>query len=254
MIKALFRRITTGVLCLGLACLIAGCATVYNPVTGVMERTAYSTDDEIRLGETLDRQLKEDYKFSEDREVNRRVQEIGNRVAAQSGRDDLAYRFQTMETEEINAFAAPGGFVYVTTGLLEVVHNDDELAAVLGHEVGHIAARHAIKHAQSRMLFSIPASVIFSTSGEAAIERAVSAAFQLAQLSYSRKDELEADQLGMLYSRRAGYDPAGMVAFLQTLQRLEKEKPRLIIVPLSTHPPTSLRIEHAQGYLKSLPY
>jgi len=177
------------------------------------------------------------------------VKRVGQKVAKQSGRKDLEFYFEVLDAKEVNAFAGPGGYVYVTTGLMNLVSSEDELACVLGHEVAHIAARHAIKQLQARILYSIPASIIFSETRYAKIERLVSTAFNLTQLSYSRKDELQADILGMEYARRAGYDPYGMVSFLKRLSEIEKKEPRLIIVPLSTHPETSVRIENAIAHL-----
>ncbi|MCX5642680.1 MAG: M48 family metalloprotease [Candidatus Omnitrophica bacterium] len=198
-----------------------GCATVYNPVTGRQEKSLYSTQDEVVVGESVDRQVRKEFKPSSDADAIKRV----------------------------NAFAGPGGYIYVTTGLLKLVSSDDELACVLGHEIGHVAARHAIKQLQSRVLYSVPASLIFYESRYSEIEQAVSIAFNLTQLSYSRKDELQADTLGMSYAQRAGYNPAGMVSFLRKLGEIEQKEPRLIIVPLSTHPVTSIRLENAIAWI-----
>jgi len=209
----------------------------------------YSTQDEIAAGESVDRQIGKEFKPSSDAETIKRVEKIGRQIAVQSGRGDITFHFEVLESKDVNAFAAPGGYVYVTTGLLKLVSSDDELACVLGHEIGHVAARHAIKQMQSQVLYSIPASIIFSESRYGEIEQAVSIAFNLTQLSYSRKDELQADTLGMSYVRKAGYDPSGMVSFLRKLGEIEQKEPRLIIVPLSTHPVTSVRIENALDWL-----
>lgn len=226
-----------------------GCATVYNPVTGRQEKSLYSTQDEVAVGESVDRQIRKEFKPSTNSEVVKWVEKTGKKVADQSGRGDITFHFEVMESEDVNAFAGPGGYVYVTTGLLKLVSSEDELACVLGHEIGHVAARHAIKQLQSQVLYSVPASVIFSESRYAEIEKAVNIAFNLTQLSYSRKDELQADTLGMSYAQNAGYDPAGMVSFLRKLGEIEQKKPRLIIVPLSTHPVTSIRIENAVAWI-----
>ena len=226
-----------------------GCATVYNPVTGRQEKSLYSTQDEVVVGESVDRQVRKEFKPSSDADAIKRIMKVGQKVAEQSGRGDVTFRFEVMEDKAVNAFAGPGGYIYVTTGLLKLVSSDDELACVLGHEIGHVAARHAIKQLQSRVLYSVPASLIFSESRYGEIEQAVSIAFSLTQLSYSRKDELQADTLGMSYARRAGYNPAGMVSFLRKLGEIEQKEPRLIIVPLSTHPVTSIRLENAIAWI-----
>ena len=227
-----------------------GCATVYNPVTGRQERSLYSTEEEVVVGESVDRQIRKEMTPSSNAELIKRVEKIGQKVAGNSGRGDITFHFAVMEDKSVNAFAGPGGYIYVTTGLLGLVSSDDELACVLGHEIGHVAARHAIKQMQSQVLYSVPASIIFSESRYAQIEQAVNIAFNLTQLSYSRKDELQADTLGMSYAHQAGYNPSGMVSFLKKLGEIEEKNPRLIIVPLSTHPVTSVRIENALAWIE----
>ena len=243
------RNIFLGVFLLLAGISFWGCATVYNPVTGHQETSLYSTRDEIAVGESVDRQIRKEFKPSRNAEAIEWIKKVGQKVADQSGRGDVTFHFEVMEDKAVNAFAGPGGYVYVTTGLLKLVSSEDELACVLGHEIGHVAARHAIKQLQSRVLYSIPASIIFSESRYGEIEQAVNIAFNLTQLSYSRKDELQADTLGMSYARKAGYDPSGMVSFLRKLGEIEQKEPRLIIVPLSTHPVTSIRIENALAWI-----
>lgn len=228
--------------------LVAGCATVYNPVTGRRERTLYSSAQEIELGRSVDARIREEYDVSGDEQVNEPVRRVGERIAAHSGRDDVPFSFTVLDSDQINAFAAPGGFIYVTTGLLDRVENEDELACVLGHEVAHVAARHSIKHFEHRQALAVPAVFISAATGGRA-DWAVDLAATLGMLSYSRRDELEADELGMLYARRAGYDPAAMVSFLGKLGEVEQKTPRLVIAPLSTHPPTPVRIENARRWL-----
>lgn len=228
--------------------LLAGCATVYNPVTGRDERTMYSVEREVAVGRQIDAQIRKEYEISEDRDLAGRVEALGREIARRTGRDELEFQFAVLETEQVNAFAVPGGFIYVTTGLMEMVENDDELACILGHEAGHIAARHGIKRSESGTLLTIPVVAISILAGGRAGQVA-DLAVTLGQLSYSRKDEFEADELGMLYASRAGYDPAGMVSFLGKLRELEEEKGHVIIAPLSTHPPTDQRIENARSWI-----
>jgi len=243
------RNIFLGFFLLFAGISFGGCATVYNPVTGRQEKSLYSTQEEITVGQSVDRQIRKEFKPGSDAEAKEWVEKIGRKVAGKSGRGDITYYFEVLEDKSVNAFAGPGGYIYVTTGLLKLVSSDNELACVLGHEVGHVAARHAIKQMQSQVLYSVPASIIFSESRYAQIEQAVNVAFNLTQLSYSRKDELQADTLGMSYAQQAGYDPAGMVSFLRKLSDIEKKEPRLIIAPLSTHPVTSVRIENALAWI-----
>ena len=231
--------------------LIAGCATVYNPATKKKEVILIDEKSQIAIGEGMAKRLEKKYPLDEDVKTSQYVDRIGQRVAQTGDRPNLEYHFKVLDIKQVNAFALPGGFVYVTKGLLDRA-NEDELAAVLGHEIGHIAARHGTKKLQSQLGYNLLSALIFRESRYKDMERSLDTAANLISLGYSRDDELLADRLGTLYSYRAGYNLRGMLSFLEKLKKMEKQQPSLLTVLLSTHPPTSERIKAVEEEVNKL--
>lgn len=232
---------------------IAGCATVYNPATGRKEVIFIDKQSQIAIGTEMAKRLEKEYPLYENARATEYVNRIGQKVARAGDRPNLEYHFKILNIKAVNAFALPGGFVYVTKGLLDIA-NKDELAAVLGHEIGHIAARHGTKKLQTQLGYNLLSALIFRGNNYKDIEiaRASNTAFNLISLGYSREDEFQADQLGTLYSYRAGYGLRGMLSFLKKLKKMEKQKPSLLKALLSTHPPTSERIKAVEKEIKKL--
>ncbi len=235
------------------AALGAGCTTIYNPATGRQE-TVIGTPVEIALGNLAKAQMG---LFSlqmgrVDPAQMGRVQRIGARVARASDRQDVPYQFGVIQDKTLNAFTLPGGTIYVNSGLAAKA-TDDELAAVLGHEVGHVAARHAAKHLQADLGFAVLVHIAGAAgAGEGAVQVADSL-YGLFSNGYSRRDELEADRLGIKYSARSGYDPEGMVTFFEKM--LEEEPEDAMDRAASwrrTHPLASDRIAEAKKELDRL--
>ncbi len=215
---------------------LAGCSHEYNIVTGEQEAYYYSTDREIALGQSIAKQVEKTYKPVDDPLIQKRVEDIGRKIAVVSDRKDVDYSFMVLEDEEINAFALPGGFVYVNKGLVEKVDNDDELAAVLSHEVAHIVARHSIKKLQAMQTYSVLRLLVAAAPSTGEVGAASDAAFTEILLGYGREDELLADQLGARYAKLAGYDPNAMVTFLKKLQEVNKRRPLQPKTYFKTHP------------------
>jgi predicted Zn-dependent protease len=232
-----------------LALFLTGCATVYNPATGAKEYIMIGTEQEVSIGNQVAAEIETKYKLSQDAAQIERVNTIGRRIAAVSDRQDLRYYFKVLENKEINALSTPGGYVYVNSGLIEKA-DDDELAAVLGHEVGHVAARHAVQAMQSNMGASLLASLVFSqVKTTEQVRQAAAVGLNLIMLGYSRGDEFEADKLGVRYAYYAGFDPNGEVTFLEKLQQQEKgNSADKAPVYLSSHPLYSDRIAKAGAY------
>jgi len=161
----------------------------------------------------------------------------------------LKYYFKVLENKDINALSTPGGYVYVNSGLMEKA-DDDELAAVVGHEVGHIAARHSVQAMQSNMGASFLASLVFSqVETNEQVRQAAAVGLNLIMLGYSRGDEFEADKLGVRYAYYAGFDPNGEVTFLEKLQEQDKgNSTDKTLVYLRSHPLYSDRIAKAKAY------
>ena len=234
-----------------LSIFLAGCATVYNPATGRDEVIFISTASEITIGDNAASQISQKYKLSDNRKDLDRLERIGQKVAAASDRQDLEYKFYIIEDENVNAFTIPGGHVYVFRGLYDVL-DDDELAAVMGHEIGHVAARHIVKRLQAQLGFQALSTIALiaytsnqddkkkKQAGYAAYAGAT--AFNLVMLGYSRSDEYQADELAVKYASKAGYDPDGMA---RSLKKLKDRQKKGFPVPyiLRSHPYLDERIK-----------
>jgi len=232
--------------CYLLTTLLCGCSTEYNLVTKQEEKYYYSTDREVQMGQSINRQIEKEYKPAEDPLMQKRVEDIGKKIAAVSDRKEIDYHFRVLDEDEVNAVSLPGGYVYIFSGLLDKISNDDELAGVLAHEVGHIVARHSIKKLQALQGYSI-LRVLVAVSpvpGSADVGTAADAAFMEFLLGYGREDELLADQLGARYAKLAGYNPQGMVTFLKKLQEINRRAPAQRYSYYKTHPyvPDRIRV------------
>jgi predicted Zn-dependent protease len=181
--------------------------------------------------------------------MQERLDRIGARVAAVSDRQDIIYRFKVVDNKELNAFALPGGFLYVHNSLMRSA-NDDELACVLAHEIGHVAARHSVKRLQSVLGYQLLSGIVFGVAGRAALHQAMDVVHELISLGYSRKDELAADDLAVRYSSRAGFNPMGMATFLEKLKGAASAG---VPMPafLSSHPAIDERIARVKAQISS---
>ncbi len=191
----------------------------------------------------MEKQVDKEYKLVDDPLVQKRVEDIGRKIASVCDRKEISYTFKVLDDEEVNAVSLPGGIVYVNKGLIDKVENDDELAGVLAHEVGHIVARHSIKKLQALQGYSLLKILIVAVPGGAGeVSNAADAAFVELLLGYGREDELLADQLGVRYEKLAGYNPQGMINFLERLQDINRRKPLKPKSYFKTHPYTPDRI------------
>lgn len=229
------------ILCL----LLAGCATIYNPATGKEEWIMIDTEGEVALGRRVAGQIESEYSVLYDPQLTDWVQNTGQQVAAVSDRKDLTYHFKILDIEQINAFTTPGGYIYVNRGLAEAVENNDELACVLAHEIGHVAARHIVKRLQTIMGYQILSGLVFGAAGVNAAEfqRAANLTFQMVVSGYSREDELFADRLAVRYAMRAGFNPEGMISVLEGLEKISDRDKTALGTVFSDHPPFKTRIE-----------
>ncbi len=230
--------------------LLAGACAV-NPVTGKRELMLVSEGEEIALGEQTDKEVRSEYGLYADADLAAYIPATGALLVPHTHRPKLPYHFAVLDTPVINAFAAPGGYVYVTRGLLVLMNSEAELAAVLGHELGHVNARHGARRMSRMILVSAGlalGSVLSETFAEVAGYAGLGA--QLIFLKYSRDDERQADALGVDYARAAGYDPGEMVRFFHALEELGDLSGKNTLPGfLSTHPLTKERIHNVQGML-----
>ena len=213
--------------------LLAACASVTNPVTGQRELTVMDEKAEIAEGAKAHQEVIKEYGVVQDAALQAYVAGVGHKLAAASHRAQLKWSFTVLDSPEINAFALPGGYIYITRGLMAYLDNEAELAGVLGHEIGHVTARHGAQQATRQVGAGV--GVGLATLGGALLEMATGvpgiaqAAGGVAQVgaaglvaSYSRDQELQADRLGAEYLVRTQYDPANMVEVIQVLKNQER--------------------------------
>jgi predicted Zn-dependent protease len=212
---------------------LAGCGTqVVNPVTGQTERSAMSEQDEIAEGKKGHQAVIAEYGVYNDPKLQAYVNDIGQKLAKQSHRANLTWTFTVLDSPEINAFALPGGYIYVTRGIMAYLDSEAELAGVIGHEIGHVTARHGAQRAtrqQNAGIGVIAATVLGAVLEGAGVGGATDLASQVSQTaaagyvaSYSREQELQADQLGAEYLARNQYNPQNMVEVIGVLKNQER--------------------------------
>ena len=234
-------------LCLFFTLLVTAAACATNPVTGKRQMSLLSEAEELAIGQQQDAEIRREMGVYDDVELQRYVNDIGQQLARVSHRPNLPWSFTVVDNPAINAFALPGGYVYLTRGILAYLDDEAELAGVLGHEIGHVTARHAAqaytRQAQAGIGLTIlsifvPAAAPFADLG--------SAGLSVLFLRHGRDAELEADRLGVEYGSGAGYDPAGVPRFLATLARVDALSERGVPNWLSTHPDPGSRVTKAE--------
>ena len=208
--------------------------------------TWMTTSDEVAMGRSAAQSLEKHYGLVKDQALQERINAIGQRIAAVCDRKDLKYSFKVLDSRDVNALSLPGGYVYVFRGLVETMPSDDELAAIIGHEVGHIVKKHALHQMEKQGLFSI--LLLLASMGNADVAVALQqTVLQAIMAGYSRADEQEADHLGFLYAWRAGFNPYGMSIGLSKLADLERDKSGYSI--FSSHPEPAARLALLDKYL-----
>lgn len=201
-----------------------------------------STKQEIAIGKDVAKQIEEQYKLLDDPALQERISNIGMRIVAVSGRPDLPYTFKVLDVDEVNAMAAPGGFIYVFKGLIDLMPTDDELAGIIGHEIGHVVERHSMAQLEKTLGMALVLGGVFGDRGVALQAVALNAI----SAGYSRSDERKADKLGYEQSVKAGYNQYGMLMGLMKLYELNPTRKNDLF---SDHPEAEARIKLAKKYL-----
>jgi predicted Zn-dependent protease len=229
-----------------LACVLACSLVIVQPAAGG------SISDEKELGKQFDLAARAQLPLIEDVEVNNYVSRIGQRIAAALNDSTFQYQFSVVRDPRLNAFAVPGGFVYVHGGLLTRAANDDEVAGVLGHEIAHVNAHHLARQQEATQLMNYATFLgVLLSAVQPAIGAGAVAANAAAQLQYRREFEQEADYLGARYMRQAGYDPQGMLDFFKKMLDEQRTTPTFAPPYLLSHPLTDARLTNLEAVLRT---
>ncbi|MGI9091612.1 MAG: M48 family metallopeptidase [Gemmatimonadaceae bacterium] len=220
-----------------------------------MAACSVSQDREVQLGEQNAEQINAQLPLVQDDEINQYVNALGTRMAQRTSRGDLTWHFHVVNTAEANAFALPGGYIYVNRGLIDLTSNEAELAGAIGHEIGHVIERHAVKQIQQQTganagvtAVCMLTNICNSTVGRAAIQVGGAAVFA----RHSRRDEAQADSEAVVNTVRAGIDPHGVPALFETLLRERRRQPMLVEGWFADHPLEEARIQHSRSLVQSL--
>src|SRR6056297_874118 len=233
---------------------VSGCAV--NPVSGEQEFVLMSEGQELALGRRMHPQILEQYDTYDDPELQAYVQRVGEELAAKSHRQDLIYRFTVLDSDEVNAFALPGGYIYITRGLMSYFQSEEELAAVLGHEIGHVTARHSVRQYSTQQATGLGialGSILVPELRDRNVQNLLGSMGTALVRGYGREHELEADRLGAEYLARTGRDPEAMIDVIRVLkaqEEFEKERaeqedrePRTYHGVFATHPANDTRLQ-----------
>ncbi|MEM9304266.1 MAG: M48 family metalloprotease [Pseudomonadota bacterium] len=235
------------------AVLLGGCAS--NPATGEATVALMSEEKEVELGKQLHPRIIAQYGVYPDSELQGYVNDIGQRLAAVSERPDLVWSFTVLNDDTINAFALPGGYVYITRGIMAHLRSEAELAAVIGHEIGHVTARHAATRDRNQKLAGVASTLTAIATRSVAGAQAASLAGDALVSGFGRTQELEADELGARYIAKAGYPTEAVFTAVEILKRREQfeieraraegRQPRIPKGIFNTHPDNDVRFEEA---------
>src|SRR5574341_55983 len=233
---------------------LGSCRSAMAPILPAVRPPA--EDEETRISREFRREAKKQFKFANNPEIERFVDRIGRRILAATGPLSFEYRFFVIEENQLNAFAVPGGSIYLFTGMIERAKSTDEIAGVLGHEIVHVKGRHMARSSgpDAITILSLLSMALLARSGSGAqaagvVGQAVAATRQAA---YSRQLELESDTLGARYMAAAGFNPRGTIEFLKTLDQERALNPIDVPAYILSHPITQERVANAELVVKSL--
>jgi len=237
----------------GAAFALSGCAT--NPATGQRQFSLVSEGQEIQMGQQSDPEIVKSLGLYEDQRIQAYVARVGKKLSAVSERPNLPWTFRVVNDHVVNAFAVPGGFVYVTRGILTHLTSEAQLASVMGHETGHVTARHSAQQMTKQQVAQIGlvAGAIIAPKEFEQFGGLAQAATQMLFLKFSRDDEYQADELGLRYIRRVAYDPRPMVKVFSMLDRLTGQAGQRIPEWQATHPDPGNRASRLSQMIASIP-
>lgn len=212
-----------------------------------------SDTQEIAIGEGMALEVDATEVILDDPDWQAYINEVGQKIVRVCDRRSIPYQFKVIKSDQINAFAAPGGFIYFYTGLLKEMDNEAELAAVMAHEISHVVARHSVKRVQAAMGVSLAYQLVFGEDGTSeAMNTAVSIGMGLTFAGYSRSNEREADQYGINYMIKAGYNPEASITMYEKLMALSGGERSVFEQLVSSHPESQERVANAKEQIVSM--
>ena len=250
--SGLFMAAGKGLILLMLVGWLSGCAT--NPVSGGQDLVLMTEAQEIQIGNQSHPQILKQYGRYDSPELQAMVNRIGQEIAAQSHRPELQFTFTVLDSPEVNAFALPGGYVYITRGIMAYFNNEEELAGVLGHEIGHVTARHSVRQNTAQTATGLIGVLAAVTTGDSGLTQTTQYIGSALVQGYGRGHELEADRLGAEYLAKINYDPESMLSVIGMLKNQElfaqerarangEEAPAAYHGLFSSHPENDRRLQ-----------
>ena len=213
----------------------------------------FTDAQEVQLGKQFSREIEKEMKIYSDPIVTAYIDQLGQHLANHSQRQNITYHFKVVNTEVVNAFAVPGGYLYVNIGLIRAAENESELAGVIGHEIGHVVGKHGVKQMTRQLGLAAVAQLALGEDQSKLEQMVAGLAANGVLTKYSRDAEREADIYAVQEMYDAGIDPEGMATFFEKLRRLQKSRPSKLQQLFSTHPLTTERITAVRSQISRLP-
>ena len=207
---------------------------------------------EVEFGKGINEEILKENELLDDSLWQAYINEVGQKVVAVCDRKDIEYHFAVIKSDQINAFALPGGYLYFYTGLLVKMDNEAQMAAVVSHEISHVVARHGMKRLQTAMIAQLGYAIVFGSESSQLTEAAVAIGLGLVFAGYSRSAEREADRYGIQYMSQVGYQPEGAVQMFEVLAAAGERDPNSYEKLVSSHPETQERIDLARQQITQM--
>ena len=226
---------------------LTGCA---GPLSGL---NIFTDKEEIALGKQFSQEIEKELTIYQDLVIAEYIDKLGQRLALYSRRKNIPYYFKVVDTEVVNAFALPGGYLYVNLGLIRATENESELAGVIGHEIGHVVGKHGAKQLTRQLGIAAVVQLMLGKDPNKMAEIVAGIVASGSMMKYSRNAEREADGYGVEELYNSGIDPEGLATFFEKLFEMQKREPTQLEQIFSTHPPTTERVANVRKQISQLP-
>lgn len=246
-----FHKITA--ITVSLTLLILATSGMFGCAGALSEVNIFTDEEEVQLGKQFSQEIEKEVRIYNDPVITAYINALGQQMARVSKRNDITYRFKVVDSEDINAFALPGGYLYVNLGLISASETESELAGVLGHEIGHVVGRHGAKALTRQLGVTAIAELILGEDPDKLAELVAEVVATGAMMKYSRNAEREADGFAVQEMYDAGIHPEGLATFFEKLHELQKRQPSQLDQFFSSHPQSLERVANVRAQIASLP-